>query len=178
MMEAVPFTADRRNAEEVVDGYKVNGPTLEATQTLKDCRIQIEEEEEEIIVEEMRIGFKRWDKQTSTSLSGMHLGMYKSLTVLQEQEDEKILVLKVVTGLVNTALARGITLARWCKLHNLLLAKDPINPALHRLGIIHIIKANSNLATKILRARRFMRRADKRKRRFDSNWGARKGRNA
>ena len=76
--------------------------------------------------------------------------MYKCLTEQSEQEKEKAYLLETITGIVNTALKRGITLKRWCRVNNVLIEKDSNNPTLHRLRIIHIIEADYNLATKIL----------------------------
>lgn len=37
LMEWIPFTADSEIAENVLEGEKVEGPTMEATQILKSC---------------------------------------------------------------------------------------------------------------------------------------------
>ena len=60
----------------------------------------------------------------------------------------------------------------------MLFEKDPHDPKLHRLRIIHIIEADYNLATKIHWARRLMQRAEREKTLCDANWGSRKGRSA
>ena len=178
MLEALPFTADSMLAEEVLQGKDVSGPTLEATQILKEGRRVIEPDEEKIRIEEMRSGFRRWDEKTSTSPSGLHLGMYKCLTETNEQENEKCYMLKTITGTVNTALKHGITLRRWCRVNNVLIEKDSNNPTLHQLRIIHIIEADYNLATKILCTRRLMPKAEKANLLTDSNWGSRRSRSA
>lgn len=54
---------------------------------------------------------------------------------------------KTIAGIINFAMTNCIALERWCCIHNVLLVKDPNNPKLHRLRIIHIVKANYNLAT-------------------------------
>lgn len=75
-------------------------------------------------------------------------------------------------------MTKGITLERWCCVHNVLLEMDPNNPKVHRLRIIHIIEADYNLATKIHWARRLQKTAERKKLLWDSNWGSRKGRAA
>ena len=107
MMEALPFTADSSLAEDVLEGKDVEGPTLEATQILRECRKVIQPDEEELSVEEMKNGFRRWNEKTSTSPSGLHLGMYKCLTEPNEQEEEKTYLLETITGIVNTAFKAG-----------------------------------------------------------------------
>jgi ribonuclease HI len=178
MLKMIPFTADSEVAEKVLSGEDIEGTTLEATQILKSCRRKVEEECEEINTEEIRNGFRRWDERTSTSPSGLHLGIYKSMTDMREQEEEKTYLLRTITGIINCAMSKGITLERWCRVHNVLLEKDPNHPKLHRLRIIHIIEADYNLATKIYWARRLQRTAEKKKLLCDSNWGSRKGRSA
>ena len=178
MLEALRFTTGSTLAEDVLQGKDVEGPTLEATQILRECRRVLPPDEKEIMTEEMKMGFKRWDKKTSTSPSGMHLGMYKYLTENSEQEQEKTYLLETITGIVNIALKRGITLKRWCRVNNVLIEKDSNNPTLHRLRIIHIIEADYNLATKILWARRMMPKAEKSKLLTDSSWGLRRIRSA
>ena len=92
MLEALPFTADSTLAEDVLQGKDVEGPTLEATQILRECRRVLPPDEKEITM--VKMGFKRWDEKTSTSPSGMHLGMYKCLTENSEQEQEKTYLLE------------------------------------------------------------------------------------
>lgn len=64
----------------------MEGPTLEATQILKQCRRRTEEDLSEIEVEEVKNGFRRWNAKTSTSPLGLHLGITKSFTDTDEQE--------------------------------------------------------------------------------------------
>ena len=89
MLNQIPFTADSEIAERVLAGEDVEGPTLEATQILKQCRMRTEEDMGEITAEEIKNGFRKWNERTSTSPSGLHLGIYKSLTDTSEQEIEK-----------------------------------------------------------------------------------------
>ena len=44
MLNQIPFTADSEIAERVLAGEDVEGPTLEATQILKQCRMRTEED--------------------------------------------------------------------------------------------------------------------------------------
>lgn len=76
----------------------------------------------------MRLGFQKWKEKTSTSPSGRRLGIYKSLANPDRQEEEKATLLDIITKIVNIALKNGITLKRWCSVHNIMLEKDPIRP--------------------------------------------------
>lgn len=148
MLESIPVTAD--------SGNDIEGPTWEATQILKHCRRRAEEDEEEIKIEEIRYGFRRVDERMSTSLSRLHLDKF-----LVEQEEEKTYLLKTITAVINCALTKGITWERWCSVHNVLLEKDPNDPILLRLRIIHIIDSNYNSATKIHWDRRLLQTAER-----------------
>lgn len=140
-----PIYCGQQIAESVLTGENVEGLTLEATEILKECRRKVDEGEDQISTKKMRTGFKRCNERTSISFLRLHLGMYKNLTKLNEQREEKEYLLKVIMGIVNTAMNMGISLSRWCLVHNILLEKDPNNPTLHSLRIIHIIEANYNL---------------------------------
>ena len=98
---------------------------------------------------------KHWDERTSTSPSGLHLGHYHCMwrdpqmhptdpdreVVLMHQKS----LLKATTSLLNYALKFGHTFNRWTKIVNVMLQKDPGNPRIHRLRIIHIYEADYNM---------------------------------
>ena len=109
MLNLIPFTADSEIAKRVLAGEDVEGPTLEAMQIRKQCRKRTEEDMGEITAEEIKNGFRRWNERMSTSSSGLHLGIYKSLTDTSEQEQEKTYLLRTVTAIIDCALSQGIT---------------------------------------------------------------------
>lgn len=90
MLKAILFTADSEVAEKALKGEDTEGSILEATQILKSCRRKVEEKEDEVKVEELMDGFRRWDERTNTSPSCLHIGLYKSLTNPNEQKVEKL----------------------------------------------------------------------------------------
>lgn len=108
----------------------------------------------------------------------MHPGMCKGIIDNLEQKDEKTYLMESVTGVVNTALHSGITLNRWCQVINVLLKKYLNNLTIQQLRIIHIIKANYNLTTKIMWARRLMPRAEEANLLADSRLGSRRRKSA
>lgn len=109
-MEQLPFTADSEIAERVLQREDIEGPTLEATEILKEFRRKVPEEECDISKEEIRSGFRKWDERTSTSPSRLHLGIYHCITNTEGQEEEKDKLIHVITGVINVALKNGITL--------------------------------------------------------------------
>lgn len=75
LLDAIPFTADCEVAENVLLGKDFESSTTDAAQILKHCRRRIDEDQEEIKLEEIRNGFRRWDEETSMSPPGLHLGI-------------------------------------------------------------------------------------------------------
>ncbi len=98
---------------------------------------------------------KKWKESTSTSPSGCHLGHYHCMwrptgfpmnsdegQKLQEYQDA---LLTATASLLNYALKYQYTYERWTKVANIMLQKDPNNPRIHRLRVIHIYEADYNL---------------------------------
>jgi hypothetical protein len=59
-------------------------------------------------------------------------------------QNQKVL-LQCTTELLNYALKHGYSFQRWSKVVNVMLQKDPGNPRIHRLRIIHLYEADYNL---------------------------------
>lgn len=85
----------------VIEGKNVDGPTLEASQILEERIRQLEVDEKQITLKEIREGFKGRDEETCTSPSDLHLGVEKCVTDLNKQKEEKIFLLRAVTGMIN-----------------------------------------------------------------------------
>ena len=102
--------------------------------------------------EDVRFGFKKWKETTSTSLSGRHLGHYKAII----QDD---LLLTCLTQFLHITVHSGLTLRRWCNAVNILIQKDPGQPKLTRLRIIHLFEADFNFFLKLIWGSRLVKRA-------------------
>ena len=99
---------------------------------------------------------KAWNERTSTSpLTGIHLGHAKAYiakttlspgtpewTTFQSQRQQIIYGHLV---LLNYALHFGHSYARWQSVVNAMLEKDPGNPRIHRLRVIHLYEWDFNL---------------------------------
>ena len=96
--------------------------------------------------------FKSWKETTSTSPSGRHLGHYKSLV-------QHPVLLDSFVKFMNIVIARGIAVPRWCTATSVMLEKDPGNPRVHRLRIIHLFEADFNFFLKLQWGHRLVRRA-------------------
>jgi hypothetical protein len=122
--------------------------------------------------EDMCNGLQKWRESTTTSPSGKHLGIYKSLVkarqyniyTLKEQHkhtyDNKqnynninkpplaIQCLKIQYLLMTLAVQHCHTYHRWTVVHNFLLEKIPGYPLLDKLRVIHIYEADWSLIQK------------------------------
>ena len=100
---------------------------------------------------------KNWPEQTTTSPSGTHLGHYHAIWRPtgcqggeQDKEGQEILDAQKAlqdshTKLLQYALKHRYTFQRWSEVVNIMLEKDPGNPRIHRLRVIHIYEADYNL---------------------------------
>ena len=98
---------------------------------------------------------KNWKETTSTSPSGTHLGHYHCAWKKPQlhHDDPKYDIIRghqeglinATVTLLNYAIRFGYSFERWKKVINIMLQKDPGNPRIHRLRIIHIYEADYNL---------------------------------
>jgi hypothetical protein len=116
-------------------------------------------------------GLLKWRESTSTSPSGRHLGIYKTLVTVYlnssgefDAEEEGTMpskykaesILGIIYGLATTAARLGFYLQRWTKVINVMIYKEPGNFNLDKLRVIHLFEADFNLTVGILFGRRAM----------------------
>jgi hypothetical protein len=97
--------------------------------------------------------YKFWPESTTTSPSGRHLGHYRALlpglrTATkqgQKLDSMRIDLVRLHHQMLNYALRNGHSFQRWKKVVNVMLEKDPGNPKIHRLRVIHLYEADYNL---------------------------------
>ena len=153
-------------------------------------------------------GYKKWREATTTSPSGRHLGHYKALLrtnkelqvaetfhahqQLENKDTPKDPItprtpsdipnghnlLKIHVNLLNASLASGYSLSRWHTRHNLFLEKDPGQPKINRLRVIHIYPADWNLLLKFFGPLKTMRWAEHHNTLDEAQGGGRPGRSA
>jgi hypothetical protein len=113
--------------------------------------------------EDMVAGFRKWKEATSTSPSGKHLGVYKSLVNaylngLRTETESNIegplsmsiakKCLQIQHFLINLAIQHTHTFNRWKVVHNIFLEKLPGTPLVDKLRVLHIYEADWNLILK------------------------------
>ena len=95
-----------------------------------------------------------WREETSTSPTGDHLGHDKALLRMTKRTDDtddngiNRLAQRIFhcrTQLLNLSIQNTIVFDRWLSVINTMIEKDPGNPRLERLRIIHIISADFNM---------------------------------
>jgi hypothetical protein len=119
-------------------------------------------------------GLLKWNERTSTSPSGRHLGLYKSLVTAHidsggdfradlpdDDEDTSIqdmatLILQVIHGLASLSCLHGFYLDRWSIVVNVMIYKKPGVLELDKLRVIHLFEADFNLIVGLLFGRRAM----------------------
>jgi len=107
--------------------------------------------------ESLMKGFKKWLERTTTSPSGQHLGIYKSLLKDYPPKDPPpdqppwtygIDVMRCVYHLLQLALKHIHVYERWKTIWNMYLEKKPGNPLIDSLCTLHLFKADYNLLLK------------------------------
>ncbi len=116
-----------------------------------------------LIYEELQNGIKKWPEKTTTSPSGRHLGIYKSLqrhVLTQEEKDtlpptqaaaplkEGRDVLFLVFDIMSLALVHTYTLERWKTVWTLFIEKELGNPDINKLRCIMLFEADWQLLLK------------------------------
>ena len=86
-------------------------------------------------------------------------------------------ILEATVSLLNYAIKFGHTYQRWNKVVNVMLQKDPGNPRIHRLRIIHLYEADYNLLLAV-KWRQGMYHAESRQLLNDGLYSSRPGRSA
>ena len=115
---------------------------------LKRCEVPTNKQG--ITAEEFVGKIRTWVESTTTSPLGIHLGHYHALIARHCHKDsfnspecalldahQKELIYAHVS-LINYALCMGISYDRWKTVVNIMLEKDPGEPKIHQLCVMHI----------------------------------------
>jgi hypothetical protein len=163
----IPFTGTGDIADSILAGTFSYEPTwstgLYNKLLIQELRRKLPDLPVGITEKDISDGFKTWKEITSTSPSNHHPGHYVSLLRPDGPEANEAPTKHLATDIMAThhkmtALCAklGISLIRWQAIVTAMLEKEQGRPKLHRLRVIHLIKADLNLLIKILIARRFV----------------------
>ncbi len=146
--------------------------------------------EHPLLYEELQDGIQKWPERMTTSPSGHHLGIYKSLqrhvipkdTKNQNPTTDAIVeghdVLYLVFDIMTLALKHTYTLERWKKVWTIFIEKELGNPDLARLRCIMIFEADWQLLLKWHSSYGFLPKSEAAKALTPAQGGSRKGRSA
>ena len=136
----------------------------------------------QISASDLILGFKRWREDTSTSPSGRHLGHYrviaKHVPAVDPTDSFAYQFFATQANLINQCINHSIILPRWQRVINKMIEKDPGDPKIHRLRVIHLFEADLNLIFGIHWNRRLMWRCTQKKTLCEDQWGSRPGKSA
>ena len=151
----VDWAASTRTSELILEGNYSPPEIDELMQTLVDhmsATVTLDKFPATITVAEWEAKIKIWDERTP---SGMHLGHHKALVRPhdldlasdegKELENKRLALLHGQVDLMNYALTHGYSFDRWKVIVNVMLLKEPNNPRIHRLRVIHLYEADFNL---------------------------------
>jgi hypothetical protein len=154
----VDWAASTRMSELILEGDYSPPGIDELMQTLVDhmsATVTLDKFPATITVAEWEAKIKIWDERTTTSPSGMHLGHHRALVRPhdlelssdegKELENKRLALLHGQVDLMSYALTHGYSFDRWKVIVNVMLLKEPNNPRIRRLRVIHLYEANFNL---------------------------------
>ncbi len=171
-------------------------PLDEATQALLNHLKSKQTNQETIhplVYKDLQNGIKKWPEKTTTSPSGRHLGIYKSLQrhVLSKDELDSLLleeascllkqgcdILYLVFDIMSIALKHNYTLEQWKTVWTMFIEKELGNPDLNRLRCIMIFEADWQLLLKWHSAYGFLPKSKQQEMLTPLQGSSRKGRSA
>ena len=159
---------------------------FDVTELPEEQRIILEELEQccptmadTISFEDFKRRFEVWNEDTSTSPSGMYLGLYKALisskynkdlvdaNLLQEGED----IFMDIFILSNAACRFGFAYDRWKEIVNCMINKKTDSFRLNQLRVIHLFEADYNLIIGLIFGRYMIHRLCDNDLFHPSQWG-------
>ena len=184
----VDFSASTKTSELILKGNYDNTELADITRLLLThlkCKVPLDLLPQSITEADMQKKFSLWKESTSTSPSGRHLGHYRSLLPKDLPDDprssdmakHRAILLTLHHSMINLALQQGQSYDRWQKVVNVMIEKEPGNPKIHRLRVIHLYEADYNLIL-ALKSRSLIHLAEDDRLLNDSLYGARPGRTA
>jgi hypothetical protein len=132
-------------------------------------------------VEDIIQGFHKWKEKTTTSPSGLHLGIYKAIIKSMKSSNTDVIqlstdIMTIISKLIQLSIRECHTFQRWQTIHNFTIEKIPGYPLLSKLRVIHIMEADWNLINKFFAGRQVLYEAIKNNTTSHEQAGGRPGR--
>lgn len=189
--QGTPFTVSPLAESLGYDGCTLTAQTLIDQGIIPECdnyaaslilqelqRSSTPEIEHKFTLPQLRQGFQKWREKTTTSPSGKHLGILKSidiaisLNLLTESETafkksnptvtfDSIArqAMNIQLLLINLAIRECHTYERWKVVHNFFIEKKPGLPLIDKLRVIHIYEADWNIVLKYFNSYQLVRQS-------------------
>ena len=157
--DMIGFSGTMSVADSLLKGtYDVRRLTdnIQGQAILGSCRRVHPEMPETITIDEFKMSYKKWRVGTSTSPSGRHLSHQHVLfqphgidPSKEESEHEKAEISRednwrLQHGIIAYAVKFGHCFDRWKQVVTAMIEKEPGNPLLHRLRVIHLYESDYN----------------------------------
>jgi hypothetical protein len=129
--------------------------TSTSTKILQSCQRRLADIPPGLDPTEMKRAYRAWRESTSTSPSGRHLGHYHALLkpdgLTKDSEEagnlavERDEIWKIHHTMFEYGLSHAHCYTRWKNVVNAMIEKEPGNPWIHRLRVIHLYENDYNL---------------------------------
>ena len=159
VLDALSFSGTSSIADQLIKGTMdttILTPDRFAQSILNQCHRSRPEMHYDITLEEFKASYKKWRVGTSTSPSGRHLShqhaLFQPHGINQEEDPEQHSEAEqsrldnwtAQHGIVSYGTQHGYCFNRWKQVVNAMIEKEPGNPQLHRLRVIHLYESDYN----------------------------------
>jgi hypothetical protein len=159
------YSGVNENTQKLLKGeLTTNAFSVEMQNFLKQFARSRDTLSEQFPTDDIIKGFKKWKEKTTTSPSGLHLGIYKSIIKGTTHQDTNLAntadhIIQIISKLIQIAIRECHTYARWQTIHNFTIEKIPGYPLISKLRVIHIMEADWNLINKYFAGRQTLHAA-------------------
>ena len=179
-LKSLSWAADSILAEQILQGeYNIPEVTDDSLlqKVLSNCKRLCNEQLSTIQQSDLTGLFKNWNEATTTSPSGRHLGLYKTI-FLNPPETDTTTIQNNITTIINTLVQNGIGLNRWRKVVNMMIHKLEGSYLINKLRVIHLFEADYNGTIGLLFNRKLLYHAELHNLLNNNQWGCRPHRQA
>jgi len=190
-----PFGDLIHKGSPLINAYNFDNQTTAILQNLRNKISNQDKAGHPLDYEQLMNGIKKWLEKTSTSPSGRHLGIYKTLQkhLIKEKKGEReapdplapqgVLrqgrdILFIIFDIMTLALKHTYALQRWRNVWTIFIEKEMGNPDINRLRCIMLFEADWQLLLKWHSSYGFLPATEQAGKLAQEQGGGRKGRSA